>query len=402
MAIAQPVLPGYGALDAEIRAGVEPLRLYLGQASVAFDAAIDAGRFARADSIATLAETRVSERTGTDREALAWPTVLDRLALAMLLEDPVVLDVLAGGAWKQPWDLSDGGLESSDIVFHEETWGYRHRWYPVLRPSVDAAVRAHYLERRIGETEEEHAVVHLAARSWTVASPWASSLPHRVSTDREALNADALAFLSRYPESRYRSFVRQSVLVRYEANASAGAVLAGGMASTSGGLGERTEDVFALDVGLDLRARWWHLGLTAHGGSFDVPVAFEVGTERAEAEERYQLLLAGLEGGPLVRVGWAEVMPYVAVGQVNLLPTQSGGSPVHGSTFNPPAHLGLGYGVKLGVRRIAVWESAPGLHARIGWVPSGLGTRAGVDLDGSVRVVTVGLSWFMNGGRRVE
>ena len=394
---ARPSIPaGYEALADQIRDEVDPLLLFLIRSTQAFDDAVEAGAYARADSIATLVEARV-QRPG---QQAVWPSAEDRFALEYLRGDPTLAARLAerGPFLRELAEALDGSDELVQLLFGDPM--VRVAVESPVRPGVAAALYDALGARQDEPDGEEAAFLDLAARAWALGPPpvgprW------RPSALRESLNEDATAFLDRYPGSRWEDYVRTAVRHVYVSGLSQVASIAFGASSPEGPLAERTDGApFAIDLAYDLRGRFWHAGLGLEVGYVDIPEGFEAGGGRAEAGERYQLGFIGVEGGPRARLGPIDALPYAGVGVALPLATNENGAPPQGSTFEPSERVGLSYGVKLGVGPRRPFGLGVGLMARLGWLAGGLGEVQGADLSGPLRIATVGVSFGQTTGRR--
>lgn len=344
----------FEALDAEIRAIASSGEVYFRQLDEAWDRAVVARQFGRADSVAALAELFLVETQGLSRDSVTWPSAADRFALGLLAGDLWAVRWLAtDGAW---WDTQSASTyPRSDLylmgaprltVLPGPRYGLRPSTANTLR-SDSTAVPERFAAS--GATPEEVDLARLAVRKLLLSRQWyGGSRDPRLTDVQEALNRSADAYLERYPTSTYGRWVREDVRLRYRADGSAGLYFTLGPGWGTGNLGEATKTSIAGELGFALRYKWWHSALSVHGGDL-VVAETRVGTSGTDLVETDRLTvgLLGVEVGPRVALGGLDVLPYVAGGLLLQGVSAQDTDEPELSTYDPATRLGWGYGAAL-------------------------------------------------------
>lgn len=319
-----PDSSGFATLDAEIRATPLPGDLYYRQLAEAWDRAVVARQYGRADSVAVLAEAAIAETTGLDRDSLVWPSPGDRLALRLLSGDVAAVESLADpGTWGalDPTQVPDAFLyESARQLVIRPLLG------PTLRTSTanvltqDSSAVVERLAAR-GADAEAVAAARLAIGKLLLQPVW---LNHgRVLSDAQiALNDRADAFLARYPGSRFGRFVREVIRLRYRVDG-------------------------AVSLYLGLRYGWLHADLGFHGTDLRVTESRSIGRRSLVEGDRLTFGLLGVDVGPRVPLGGLDVLPYVSGGLLIQGTMGPSTDEPERSTYEPPNRPGWGYGLAL-------------------------------------------------------
>ncbi|OZC03497.1 outer membrane protein [Rubricoccus marinus] len=392
---------GFSDLEADIRATTFPGELYFRQLDEAWDRAIVAGQFGRADSVAVLAETYLVETQGTPRDSVIWPSIADRFALGLL----------AGDLWAVRWLAADGDWWSTPT----STWYPRTDvFYTVGTPRLTLLPGPRYglrfstantlirdsseVPQRLaarGASEEELALARLAVAKLLVQPAWGGGyIDVSFSDAQKALNERADAFLERYPNTPYARFVREEVRVRYDVKGSVALTFGFGPGWGSGNLADATNTSIAGEISLGLRYKWGHAAFGIHGGDLNVAET-RVGTDGTELVEtdRLSVGLLSVEAGPRLAVGGLDVLPYVAGGLLlrGVSAQKTDDDPL--SSYSPGTRLGWGYGVGLeylGDRRRRYGGTA--VRLRVSRIMPRFDRGFETVLDGPITSVTLGLS----------
>ena len=393
---------GFGALDAEIRATPISGDAYFRQLDEAWDRAMVAGQFGRADSVAVLAETFLIDTQGLPRDSVIWPSIADRLALGLLAGDLWAVQWLANdGDWwstptATPYPLTDmvmvdGGLPRL-ILLPGPRFGLRFSTANTLiRDSTAVPER---LEAS-GATAEDAAMARLVIGKLLLQPPWGGGyIDTRLTDAQQALNRRADAFLAAYPGSRFERYVREEIRLRYRAEGSVAFYIGVGSGWGSQRLAEATDFSIAGELGVGFRYKWLHADLAAHGSDLRVTET-RVGSDGRDLVDGdvLSVSLAGVQVGPRVALGGLDVLPYVAGGLLlqNVSSPEANEDPR--SSYSPPIRPGWGYGVALeylGGRQRRYGGTA--VRLRVARIRPRLGRGFEDVLAGPVTSVTLGFS----------
>ncbi len=394
-----PDSSGFDALDADIRASVLPDDLYRSQLEDAWDRAVVARRFGRADSIAVLAERLIVDTTGLPPGQVVWPGLGDRLAISLLQGDVAAVERLTDA---DGWRGSEAGRPFPLPMTHATRRRRPTTWLSLRLSTANVLAQdsAQVAARLAASGADPLAVAvgRLTTRRLLVAPEWSASLRDPALTrEQTALNRDADAFLARFPGSRFEPFVRTVIRVRYRVDGAVSFYLGIGSGWGAGTLGEATSYSVAGEMGVGVRYRWLHADAGFHGTDLQIAETRVAGGETVHAGDRLTLALVGVDVGPRLALGGLDVLPYVAGGLLIQGTTGPNTRTPEGSTYEPPERLGWGYGVSLeylggrarrfgGVAvRVRAGRLVPRLDDRLGLNDPVTYVSAGLTLTGVVR-----------------
>ncbi len=395
-----PDSSGFAALDAEIRASVIPRDLYERQLQDAWDRAVVARQYGRADSIAVLAEAAIAETTGLPSDSISWPGLGDQLAVGLLRGDRAALDALSNdGAWREhpvvtsfpPFNLVSYDVALRRALLVRNRFVLRASTRNVLAQDSSAAVARLATN---GADEEAVAVARLAIGKFLLQPTWSDGFHDAELTDAQlALNERADAFLARFPSSRFEQFVREAVRLRYRADGTLSLYLGLGTGWAGKDLGGATGYSVAGEIGLGLRSGWFHTDAGFHGTDLRVTETRTVGDESVVEGDRLTIGLLGVDVGLRVPIGGLDVLPYLSGGLLLQGTSGANANEPERSTYEPPNRLGGGYGVALeylGDRSLRHGGTA--VRARIGRLIPQFSDGFEDALDGPVTYASFGLT----------
>ena len=372
---------GFDALDEEVRALGVPLDLYLTQLGEAWDRALVAQRYGRADSVAALAEQAILDTQGTSDEATIWPSAADRLALGLL----------AGDFWAVEWLREDGAwweTPTTAVLYSGDVWvvpalsrAYIPRRFEVRRATANVLARdSAQVAGRLagaGATPEMVAVARLAIGKVLAPPNWnVGGRDPELTPAQEALNDRVDAFLARFPGSAYERFVREEIRLRYRARGAISLFLGLGGGGATGNLDAITGPSIAGDIGIGVRYGFGHaeFGLFGSDLSIQETVVARNGDDLVDGD-RLSFALLGVSVGPRLPLAGLDVLPHVSGGLLLQGVSAPGEDEFALSTYDPPVRPGWGYGIAL--------EYVPTRASRYGAIGYRVrATRLFPDLDG--------------------